>query len=115
MRWPPFCVFSDNAANKQITCMKIYVGNLSYGLTDDELNDIFSEYGQVASANIIFDKFSGKSKGFGFVEMPDDAEAERAIESLDQKEVEGRSIKVSQARPPQQNSFNKQRNMKPRY
>jgi len=95
--------------------MKIYVGNLSYGLTDDELNNIFSEYGKVSSANIIFDKFSGKSKGFGFVEMPDDSEAERAIDSLDQKDVDGRSIKVSQARPPQQNSFNKQRNSRPRF
>jgi RNA recognition motif-containing protein len=79
--------------------MNIYVGNLSYNMTEDELRDMFSEFGEVSSVNIISDKYSGQSKGFGFVEMPKQSEAEEAIKALNESSVKGRSIKVNQARP----------------
>ena len=79
--------------------MNIYVGNLSYGITEDELKDVFAEYGEVSNVSIITDKYSGQSKGFGFVEMPTQSEAEEAIKSLDGSMVKGRNIKVNQARP----------------
>lgn len=79
--------------------MNIYVGNLSYSMTDDDLRDLFSEFGEVTSANVIMDKFSGQSKGFGFVEMPQQADAEAAIKALNEQDVKGRRIKVNQARP----------------
>jgi RNA recognition motif-containing protein len=79
--------------------MNIYIGNLPYSVTEDDLRNAFNEFGQVDSANIIIDKFSGRSKGFGFVEMPNDEEAERAIDSLNDTDLNGRTIKVNQARP----------------
>ena len=79
--------------------MNIYVGNLPYNLTDDDLSAAFSEFGEVSSVNIIMDKMSGQSKGFGFVEMPDDSAAEEAIEALNESALNGRNIKVNQARP----------------
>jgi RNA recognition motif-containing protein len=79
--------------------MNIYVGNLSYEITDDEVKDIFSPHGEIASVSIIRDKHSGQSKGFGFVEMPNQAEAEEAIKALNESELKGRNIKVNQARP----------------
>jgi len=79
--------------------MNIYVGNLSYNMSEDDLRDVFTEYGEVAKAAIIMDRQTGQSKGFGFVEMPVDAEAEQAIQSLDGSSVNGRNIKVNQARP----------------
>ena len=79
--------------------MNIYVGNLPYTVTEDELRQTFAEHGEVATVNIITDKFSGQSKGFGFVEMPDQAAAEAAIEALNESAVTGRNIKVNQARP----------------
>ena len=79
--------------------MNIYVGNLSYGMTEESLKSTFEAHGEVASATIINDKYSGRSKGFGFVEMPNDTEAEAAIQALNETEVEGRNIKVNQARP----------------
>ncbi len=79
--------------------MKIYAGNLSYSLTEEELKDVFAEYGEVSEAIIIKDKYNGQSKGFGFIEMPTQAEAEEAIKSLDGTAVKGRNIKVNQARP----------------
>jgi RNA recognition motif-containing protein len=79
--------------------MNIYVGNLSYGVTEDELRDIFSEYGEVSSANIITDRHTGQSKGFGFVEMPSNSEADQAIKALNDASIKGRNIKVNQARP----------------
>ena len=79
--------------------MNIYVGNLPYTATEDDLREIFAEHGEVATVNIIMDKFSGQSKGFGFVEMPDQAAAEAAIEALNESAVKGRNIKVNQARP----------------
>ena len=83
--------------------MKIYVGNLSYGLTEDELGDAFAQYGEVASVKIITDRNTGRSKGFGFVEMDDDEQANAAIESLDGYELSGRNLKVNEARPKEEN------------
>lgn len=79
--------------------MNIYVGNLSYSLTEDELRAAFSEFGEVSSVNIIMDRMSGQSKGFGFVEMPDNSEADEAIKALNESALNGRNIKVNQARP----------------
>jgi RNA recognition motif-containing protein len=79
--------------------MKIYVGNLPRATTDDELNQAFTAYGQVSSATIIKDKFSGESRGFGFVEMPNQAEAQAAIKALHGKEFGGRTLTVNEARP----------------
>jgi RNA recognition motif-containing protein len=79
--------------------MNIYVGNLPYTLTEDDLKSAFSEFGEVSSASIIMDKMSGQSKGFGFVEMPDDSEADQAIKALNESALNGRNIKVNQARP----------------
>lgn len=77
----------------------IYVGNLSYQLSDDDLRDAFEAYGEVASAKIIMDRDTGRSKGFGFVEMPDDAAAEEAIKQLDGQDLKGRNLRVNEARP----------------
>lgn len=79
--------------------MNIYVGNLPYSVTDEELRAAFAAFGNVTSAKIIMDKYSGRSKGFGFVEMGDDAEAEEAIKSLDNSDLKGRNIRVNQAKP----------------
>jgi len=79
--------------------MNIYVGNLSYRMNDGELREVFSEFGEVSSARIINDRETGRSKGFGFVEMPDDNEANVAIEALNGKEVSGRNLRVNEARP----------------
>lgn len=79
--------------------MNLYVGNLSYDLTEDDLRELFSEFGEISSVNIITDKFTGRSKGFGFVEMPSQEDAEKAISGLNEKDVKGRNLKVNQARP----------------
>jgi RNA recognition motif-containing protein len=79
--------------------MRIYVGNLKYSVTDETLRELFSEYGEVASADVIKDKFSGQSKGFGFVDMPDDSAAEQAISKLHDSLHDGRKLTVNQARP----------------
>lgn len=79
--------------------MNIYVGNLAYSVTDADLSQAFSAFGTVSSATIITDKFSGQSKGFGFVEMPNNAEANEAIKSLNEKPLKGRNIKVNEAKP----------------
>jgi RNA recognition motif-containing protein len=79
--------------------MKIYVGNLSYDATDSELNAVFSEFGEVSSANVIKNQHSGRSRGYGFVEMPNDSEANEAIKALDDSPLQGRNIRVNQARP----------------
>lgn len=78
---------------------KLYVGNLSYGTTNDSLNNLFSQAGTVVSASVITDKMSGRSKGFGFVEMSAPEEASNAIQMFDGKEFEGRNIVVNEARP----------------
>ncbi len=79
--------------------MNIYVGNLSPGVTEEDLRQAFEAFGQIASVTIIKDKFSGESRGFGFVEMPTKAEAQSAIESLNGKELKGRPLNVNEARP----------------
>jgi len=79
--------------------MKIYVGNLNYDTNDETLLTLFKEYGEVESAKVITDKYSGRSRGFGFVEMPDSGEAQKAIEALNGHEVDGRTLKVNEARP----------------
>jgi RNA recognition motif-containing protein len=79
--------------------MNIYVGNLPWAVNDEELHKLFSDFGEVSSANVIMDKFSGRSKGFGFVEMPNDGDAEAAINALNDKEVNGRNLRVNQAKP----------------
>jgi RNA recognition motif-containing protein len=79
--------------------MNLYIGNLAYDVTEDDLRNAFSEFGEVSSVKIITDKFSGRPKGFGFVEMPDNSEADQAIKALNGKVLNGRSIKVNQARP----------------
>jgi cold-inducible RNA-binding protein len=79
--------------------MKLYVGNLAYQVTEDQLREAFESFGQVESVAIIKDKFSGQSKGFGFVEMPADAEGQAAIEGLNGKDFNGRAIKVNEAKP----------------
>ena len=78
---------------------KLYVGNLSYSLTEEDLKKFFAEAGSVESATIITDKISGRSKGFGFVEMSSEEEAKKAVESFDGKELDGRNIVVNVARP----------------
>ena len=79
--------------------MNIYAGNLSWNLKDQDLSNLFAQYGEVSSAKIVNDKFSGRSKGFGFVEMPNDAEANAAIAALNGTEVDGRAIVVNESRP----------------
>ncbi len=79
--------------------MNIYVGNLAYSVTQDELREAFGAYGEVESANLIMDKFTGESKGFGFVEMPNNSEADAAIKALNEQPMKGRPIRVNQAKP----------------
>ena len=79
--------------------MNIYVGNLSHDVTDDDLRQEFEAFGQVESATVIKDKFSGESRGFGFVEMPSKDEATAAITGLQERDLKGRKINVNEARP----------------
>jgi len=78
---------------------KLYVGNLPYSFNDQSLSDLFSKYGNVLSATIIVDKMSGRSKGFGFVELEDDDQAQSAIKEMNGMDVDGRKLNVSVARP----------------
>jgi RNA recognition motif-containing protein len=78
---------------------KLYVGNLAYGVTDSDLERLFQPHGTVQSAQVIMDRDTGRSKGFGFVEMGSDAEAQAAIQALNGKEVDGRTLTVNEARP----------------
>ena len=79
--------------------MNIYVGNLSFDVGEEELKEAFGQFGQVAEVRLIMDKYSGKSKGFGFVEMPSKEEAEKAIEEMNGKDLLGRVLNVNEARP----------------
>ena len=79
--------------------MNIYVGNLPYTITEDDLKDAFAEFGEVSTVNVITDKFSGQSKGFGFVEMASNSEADEAIKALNESNLKGRNIRVNQAKP----------------
>lgn len=79
--------------------MNIFVGNLSYQAADDDLRQAFEAFGQVSSASVIMDKFTGRSRGFGFVEMPNADEAQKAISALNDTSIAGRPVKVNEARP----------------
>lgn len=79
--------------------MNIYVGNLSYGMSEDELRDAFAAFGEVSSVKILMDRETGRSRGFGFVEMPNQGEAEAAISNLNGKDLSGRALRVNEARP----------------
>lgn len=79
--------------------VKLYVGNLPYSFNDKELQELFAPFGEVVEATIIKDKYSGRSKGFGFVTLTEKADAEKAIAELNDKEVQGRALKVNEARP----------------
>ena len=79
--------------------MNIYIGNLPYTISEDELRDLFATHGEVTSANIIMDRDSGRSKGFGFVEMTNKAQGESAINALNETDVQGRNVRVNEARP----------------
>jgi RNA recognition motif-containing protein len=102
--------------------MNIYVSNLSFNVQDEDLKELFTPYGEVTSAKIIMDKMTNRSRGFGFVEMSDDAAAQKAVTALDGGSMDGRSIKVTEARPKEErparsndrnfnngNSYNKNR------
>ncbi len=84
--------------------MNIYVGNLPHATTESQLREAFEEYGAVESAAVIKDKFTGKSRGFGFVEMPDNAEAQKAVDGLNGEELGGRTLTVNQAREREERS-----------
>ena len=84
--------------------MNIYVSNLSFNVEDEDLREFFADYGEVTSARVIMDKFTNKSRGFGFVEMSDDESAQKAIAELDGGMVEGRAIRVSVAKPREERS-----------
>ena len=79
--------------------MKVYVGNLPYSFTEDKLTELFSSYGEISEATLIKDKFSGRSKGFGFVTFANDEDAKKAIEEVNGKEFEGRALNVNEAKP----------------
>jgi len=79
--------------------MNIYCGNLAYGMTSDDLRRAFEAYGEVSSANVIMDRDTGRSKGFGFVEMPNEAEAQAAIDALNGQDMQGRPVRINEARP----------------
>ncbi len=82
--------------------MNIYAGNLNYNISEEDLEKVFAEYGEVTSVKIIRDKYTDQSKGFGFIEMADDAAAQKAIDELNGTEVKGRELRVNQARPPRE-------------
>ena len=82
--------------------MNIYVGNLSYGMSEDELRDAFGAFGAVSSVKILMDREKGRSRGFGFVEMPNQSEAEAAIAQLNGKDLGGRALRINEARPREQ-------------
>lgn len=92
---------------QEVNKKKLFVGNISYDVTDELLADHFAQVGQVESSKIIIDKMTGRSKGFGFVEMSTEEEAQKAIAELDQKELEGRALNVNEAQPPKRQYENR--------
>nr|WP_325406792.1 RNA-binding protein [Agriterribacter sp.] len=84
--------------------MNMYVSNLSFHTTDEDLKSLFSDFGEVSSSKVITDRETGRSRGFGFVEMPEEADAKKAMEELDGKDIEGRALSVTVARPKEQRS-----------
>ena len=95
--------------------MNIYVSNLSFNVQDEDLKSYFADYGEVTSAKVINDKETGRSRGFGFVEMTDDAAAQKAIAELDGATVDGRAIKVNVAKPREERSNNNRRSFASRW
>jgi len=91
--------FTRRNESKDRLVVNIFVGNLPYSATDQDLREAFGAYGQVSSASVIMDKFTGKSRGFGFVEMPNRDEALNAIAALNDKDLNGRAIRVNEAQP----------------
>ena len=79
--------------------MQIYVGNMNYRTTEDEINELFGQFGEVQSVKLISDRETGRAKGFGFVTMNDDAAAKEAIEALNEKEFSGRTLRINEAKP----------------
>lgn len=96
----------------QLFIMNIFVAKLNYNSTEDQVRDLFEGFGEVSSVKIIFDKFENRSKGYGFVEMPDDGEANEAINNLNESEFDGRTIVVKEAKPREDNrgGYNNRRN-----
>ncbi len=93
--------------NYQFTrTMNIYVGNVAFTATENQLQDLFAEYGEVSSVKIITDKYSGRSKGFAFVEMPNDTEGTEALNALNGLEINGRNLNVTEARPKEERPRN---------
>jgi len=92
-----------NCAARKESIMNIYVGNLANSATEDDLRQAFEAFGEVSNINIIKDRFSGESRGFGFVEMPTKTEAEAAIEGMNGHEIQGRAVNVNEARPRTEN------------
>ena len=90
--------------------MNLYVGNMSYEVSEDDLKALFAEYGEVESVNRIIDRQTGRSKGFAFVEMPSNSEADQAVKNLNGHDLKGRKLKVNQAKPKE-----KRRPFRPRY
>jgi cold-inducible RNA-binding protein len=93
------CPFRNSTRNETHANMKLYVGNLPYRLSEDELQNTFAAHGQVTSVNIVMDRETGRSKGFAFVEMSSDAEAEEALRQLNGKDLGGRPLRVDRAKP----------------
>ena len=92
--------------------MNIYVGQLPYNVDENELKEMFSEFGEIASINLIMDHYSGRSKGFGFIDMPNNSEADTAIKALNKTMLKGREIKVNQVQKQKKDKRSKRR---PRY
>src|SRR5687767_15250242 len=101
------CVFLKYFLFFNFFYMNIYVSNLSFAVQDEDLKSYFAEYGEVTSAKVIMDKFTNRGKGFGFVEMTDDAAGQKAITELDGATVDGRSIKVNIAKPREERTNNR--------
>jgi len=98
----PWIVFNDSGFKIQVSrkvAKRIYVGNLSFDTTDEGLQQAFAQFGEVTSASVMKDKMTGRSRGFGFVEMAEDSAAASAIESMNGKELDGRTLTVNEARP----------------
>ena len=89
--------------------MKIYVGQLPYNVNESELKELFSKFGELASVNLIMDRYSGKSKGFGFIDMPNNSEADTAIKALNKSMLKGREVKVNQVQQQRRNKRSKRR------
>jgi RNA recognition motif-containing protein len=109
------CSFAQQLLVFKYQRMNIYVSSLSFTATDEDLRKLFAEHGRVSSAKVIMDKFTSRSKGFGFVEMPDQAEAEKAMKELNGAHFDGRTINVNEARPREERSERRPYNNNNRY